>query len=131
MRMIFHRVFMAAATTVALAGPVLASPCTDQIDAFEKQLADTARAAVATSSGGQAVAAARESQAIQPGGATPPFQSPQREAQATQQAAEAGGGGDRVMQAKSSLAQARVMAAQGNDAGCLNTLGRARQQAAP
>jgi hypothetical protein len=118
---------------VALAGPVLASPCTDQIDTFQKALEDTARTAGAASSGGQAVAAAREGQAMQPGGAspTPPFQSPPREAQATQRTADAGGGGDRVMQAKASLEQAKAMAAQGNEARCMDILGQARRQATP
>ena len=87
----------------------------------------------AASSGGQAVAAAREGQALQPGGNAPtaPFQSPSREAQATQRAADAGDGGDRVMQAKASLEKARAMAVQGNEGGCLDSLGQARRQATP
>jgi hypothetical protein len=133
MRMGFRRLHVVTMFGVALTGPVLASPCTDQIDAFQKQLEDTGRTAGAASSGGQAVAAAREGQAMQPSSnsPTPPFQSPSREAQATQRAADAGDGGDQVMQAKASLEKARAMAAQGNEAGCLDGLGQARRQVAP
>ncbi len=125
----FH---LATMIGLALTGPVLASPCTDQIDAFQKQLEDTGRTAGAASSGGQAVAAAREGQAMQPSGnaPTPPFQSPSREAQATQRTADAGDGGDQVMQAKAILEQGRALAVQGNEAGCLDSLGQARRQAA-
>ncbi|MBD0275293.1 MAG: hypothetical protein ICV73_25625, partial [Acetobacteraceae bacterium] len=42
-----------------------------------------------------------------PGAPAVPFQAEGREAQATQRAAEAGGGGDRVMQAKATLNRAR------------------------
>ncbi len=133
MRMGIRRLCMTTMIGVALTGPVLASPCTDQIDAFQKQLEDMGRTAGAASSGGQAVAAAREGQAMQPSGntPTPPFQSPSREAQATQRTADAGNGGDRVMQAKASLEKGRAMALQGNEAACLDNLGQARRQAAP
>lgn len=133
MRMGFRRLCLAAPIGLAFAGPALASPCTDQIEAFQKQLDDTARTAGAASSGGQAVAAAREGQAMQPNSTTPtpPFQSPSREAQASQRAADAGAGGDRVMQAKASIEKARAMAAQGDDAGCLDSLAQARRQVAP
>lgn len=133
MRMGIHRLHVATMIGVVLAGPVLASPCTDQIDAFQKQLEDMARTAGAASSGGQAVAAAREGQAMQPSGnsPTPPFQSPSREAQASQRAADAGDGGDRVMQAKAILETGRAMAVQGNEASCLDSLGQARRQVAP
>lgn len=117
------------------AGPALASPCTDQIDALERRLTETAATAGAASSGGQAVAAAREGQAMEArnqgertGAPTTPFQSESREAQATQRAADAGGGGDRVMQARATLNQARTMDAQGNSTGCMEAVGEARRQ---
>ncbi|MBD0271473.1 MAG: hypothetical protein ICV73_06040 [Acetobacteraceae bacterium] len=120
----------------AAAGPGLASPCTDQIDALERRLDETARAAASASSGGQGVAAAREGQAMQARDqnrpVTPPpampFQSSGQEAQATQQAAEAGGGGDRVMQARATLNRARSLEGQGNGAGCMEAVNEARRQ---
>ena len=126
----------AAGASLALAaGSAIASPCTDQIDALERRLNETASAAVAASSGGQAVAAARESQAMQArdrgqaaGAPTTPFQSESREAQATQRATEAGGGGDRVMQARATLNQARTLDTQGNATGCMEAVGEARRQ---
>ncbi len=125
-----------ALSALAAAGPAFASPCTDQIDALERRLNDTAGTAAAASSGGQGVAAAREAQAMEardqnrPVSPPPavPFQSEGREAQATQRAAEAGGGGDRVMQAKATLNRARSFDAQGNGQGCMEAVEEARRQ---
>ncbi len=125
----------AGALSALVAGPGFASPCTDQIDALERRLNDTASTAAAASSGGQGVAAAREAQAMQspdgnrpPGAPAVPFQAEGREAQATQRAAEAGGGGDRVMQAKATLNRARSFDAQGNGQGCMEAVEEARRQ---
>ena len=57
-----------------------------------------------------------------------PFQSEGRETQATQRAAEAGGGGDRVMQAKATLNRARSFDAQGNAQGCMEAVEQAKKQ---
>lgn len=119
----------------AAAGTALASPCTDQIDALERRLNETAQTAGAASSGGQAVAAAREGQAMEArnrgeqstGAPATPFQSESREAQATQRAADAGGGGDRVMQAKATLNRARTLDGEGNATGCMEAVGEARR----
>ena len=120
---------------LAAAGPVFASPCTDQIDALERRLNETGAAAAAVSSGGQGVAAAREAQAMeardnnQPAGAPAvPFQAESREAQATQRATEAGGGGDRVMQAKATLNRARTLDARGDGQACLEAVAEAKRQ---
>lgn len=126
----------AGALCVLAAGTGTASPCTDQIDALERRLNDTATTAGSASSGGQAVAAAREGQAVEARDenrpVTPPpaapFQAETREVQATQRAADAGGGGDRVMQAKATLNQARTLEGQGNAAGCMEAVGEARRQ---
>lgn len=125
----------AGALCVLAAGPAFASPCTDQIGALEARLNETATAAGAASSGGQAVAAAREGQAVQsqdgnrpPGAPAVPFQAEGREAQATQRAAEAGGGGDRVMQAKATLNRARTLDAQGDGPACMEAVAEARRQ---
>ena len=122
---------------LAAAGPgASASPCTDQIGALEARLNETGSAAAAASSGGQGVAAAREAQAmearnenrpVEPPPAVP-FQSERREAQATQRAAEAGAGGDRVMQAKATLNRARSFDAQGNAQACMEAVAEARRQ---
>ena len=126
----------AGASCALAAGQAPASPCTDQIGALEARLNETAAAAASASSGGQGVAAAREAQAMEarnenrpvsPPPATP-FQAEGREAQATQRAAEAGGGGDRVMQAKATLNRARNLDQQGNAQGCMEAVGEARRQ---
>jgi hypothetical protein len=117
-----------------LAGPALASPCTDQMAALERQVTGAGSEAAAASSGGQGVAAARESQAVQPPPANQPsspsgpFQSPPREAQATQRAADAGAGGDGVVQARAKLNQAREQAGRGEEEACLASLAEVRRQ---
>jgi hypothetical protein len=117
-----------------LAGPALASPCTDQIAVLERQATGAGGEAAAASSGGQGVAAARESQAVQPppanqpAQASGPFQSPQREAQATQRAADAGAGGDGVVQARAKLNEAREQAGRGEEDACLASLAEVRRQ---
>ena len=117
-----------------LAGPAVASPCTAQIDALAPRLDASAEAAGALSSSGQGVAAAREAQAMvardrdQPVGAPAvPFQEEGQEAQATRKAAQAGGGGDRVMQAKAVLNRARALDEQGNGEGCLEAVAEAKR----
>jgi hypothetical protein len=136
--MVFRKKLLAAAgasCALLAAGPGSASPCTDQIGALEARLNETAATASAASSGGQAVAAARGAQAMEarnenrPVDPPPavPFQSEGREAQATQRAAEAGGGGDRVMQAKATLNRARSFDAQGNAQGCMEAVEEAKR----
>jgi hypothetical protein len=133
----FRKLLATAGTLGALAAaPVFASPCTDQIDALERRLDETAAAAGSASSGGQAVAAARQGQAMEArdrgdrsaGAPAVPFQSENREAQATQRATEAGGGGDRVMQGKATLNRARSLDAQGDGAGCMQAVEEVRRQ---
>jgi hypothetical protein len=121
---------------LAAAGAASASPCTDQIGALEKRLDETGATAAAASSGGQGVAAAREVQAMEardqnrPVSPPPaaPSQSERPEARATQRAADAGGGGDRVMQAKATLNRARSFDAQGNAQGCMEAVEEAKKQ---
>ena len=125
-----------AATIVIVAGPALASPCTDEIKALEMRLDDVAEKAGAASSGGKAVAAAREGQAVQSTGGTvapgnPAAPREPQEARAVQQTAEAGGGGDRVMQAKATLNRARTLEEQGDASGCQGAVAEARRQLGP
>ena len=128
-----------AALSMLLAGSALASPCTDRINALEARVNEAAEATASVSSGGQGVAAARESQAMQAprqGAAigpqtVPPFQNEAREAQATREAADVGGGGDRVMQARASLNQARTLDGRGNNAACIDMVTQAERQLGP
>jgi hypothetical protein len=113
-----------------------ASTCTDRIDAIEARVKEMAEAAASVSSGGQSVAAARESQAMQArdkgapiaAPSVPPFQNEAREAETTRQAAEEGGGGDRAMQARASLNEARMLDGRGNSAACLDMVTQAERQ---
>lgn len=119
-----------------LADASLASPCTDRIAAIEKRVDEMADAAASTSSGGQGVAASRESQAMQArdkgtpiaAPTVPPFQNEAKEVETTRKAAEEGGGGDRAMQARASLNQARALDNEGKSAACLDLVDEAERQ---
>ena len=127
---------VSAALYLLLAGSSLASSCTDRINALEARVNEAAEASASVSSGGQGVAAARESQAMQARNqgapiappTVPPFQNEDREAQTTRQAADVGGGGDRVMQARATLNQARTLEQRGDSAACLDMVTQAERQ---
>lgn len=129
------RLITAAVASLLSGGPALASACTDRINTLEARLNEAAEATASVSSGGQGVAAARESQAMQarnqgtPVGtpAVPPFQNEGREAQTTRQAADTGGG-DRVMQARATLNAARALDEQGQGEACLGKMSEAERQ---
>jgi hypothetical protein len=120
-----------AAAYLLLAGSSLASPCADRIHALEARVNEAAEATASVSSGGQGVAAARESQAMQARNqgepiapqTVPPFQN-----ETTRQAAEVGGGGDRVMQARAKLNEARALDGRGDSAACLDMVTQAERQ---
>jgi hypothetical protein len=116
------------------AGLSFASPCGDRIAALERHIEEGAASAVAGSSGGQAVAAAREARASEPATPNEPpgtFQNPRQEAQATHQAAEAGGGGIGMTEARATLNQARTLDERGDASACLEAVAEAERQAAP
>ncbi len=125
-----------AALYLLLAGYSLASPCTDRINALEARVKEAGEATASVSSGGQGVAAARESQAMQARNkgepiapsTVPPFQNEAREAQTTKQAADVGGGGDRVMQARATLNEARTLDGRGDSTACLDMVTQAERQ---
>jgi hypothetical protein len=125
-----------AALYLLLAGSSLASSCTDRLNALEARVNEAAEATASVSSGGQGVAAARESQAMQARNqgepisppTVPPFQNEAREAQTTRQAADVGGGGDRVMQARAKLNEARTLDGRGDSAACLDMVTEAERQ---
>lgn len=135
MRTVLMLAAVAAGLPLAGAGAAAASPCGDRIAALEARLDEEAEAAISASTGGKGVAAAREGQAVQaenrdaPAEApVVPFQDEAREERATERAAEAGGGGDRVMQAKASLNRARAMDGEGNASACEEALAEAEAQ---
>ena len=125
-----------AALYLLLAGSSLASPCADRLNSLEARVNEMAEATASVSSGGQGVAAARESQAMQARNegepiapaTVPPFQNEAREAQTTRQAAAAGGGGDRVMQARAKLNEARTLDGRRAGAACLDLVTQAERQ---
>ncbi len=130
------RLAAGAAQYLLLAGSCLATPCIDRINALEARLKEAAEATASVSSGGQGVAAARESQAMQARNqgepiapsTVPPFQNEALEAQTTRQAADAGAGGDRVMQARAKLNEARTLDGRGDSPGCLDIVTQAERQ---
>lgn len=113
----------AIAATAFLATPALAHDCNERIEQIDRLLEEAAEAAISTSSGGQAVAGAREAQAMETDAAEEtedpvPFQEEPEEEEAVEEADEAGEGGDRVMQAMVALDEARAQADAGDEEAC-------------
>jgi hypothetical protein len=109
-----------ALTTLIAATPVLASPCGEAIASLESKVKDQAATAISASTSGKAAAGAREGQGQDgQGGAAAPAASPEKSAQA-------GEGGDRAMQAKVALDEARTADKKGDRAACEAAIGRAR-----
>ena len=109
-----------ALTTLIAATPVLASPCGEAIASLESKVKDQAATAISASTSGKAAAGAREGQGQDgQGGAAAPAASPEKSAQA-------GEGGDRAMQAKVALDEARTADKKGDQAACEAAIGRAR-----
>jgi hypothetical protein len=125
------RLLIVALLSVPPAGPALASPCTDEISLLVARLDDDAKTTGSLSTSGKAVAASREGLG-QTGGENRPVGTPgapqsHDEVEAVRQAAEAGKGGDRVMQAMAELHEARALDREGNGADCLATVAHARR----
>lgn len=109
-----------AVTTLIAVTPALASPCGDAIASLEGKVKDQASTAISASTSGKAAAGAREGQGQDgQGGAAPAAASPEKSAQA-------GEGGDRAMQAKVALDEARTADKKGDRAACEAAIGRAR-----
>jgi hypothetical protein len=126
---------LAGSFCLLIAGPAGAASCTDEIAALDSRLTDEGRTAISASTSGKGVAGAREGQAVVardndvPVTSVPQAPAPGTpEAQATQRAEEAGGGGDRVMQAKVTLNRARNLDQQGNANACLDAVAEAKRQ---
>jgi hypothetical protein len=117
------------------AGPAAAATCAEEIAALEGRLREQATAAISSSTGSKEVAASREGRAIEARERDVPVTSLPNapvpgtpEAEATARAEEAGGGGDRVMQAKATLNRARTLDQQGNSAACSEAVAEAKRQ---
>jgi hypothetical protein len=117
------------------AGPVLASPCGDAIRALEPRIGEAVSKSAALSSGGQAVAASRESQAMQadkqptPAG-TSVQKLPEHDVGATA-AATPLAGGDNAMKARAALGRAQALDREGNASGCSAAVEEARRELGP
>lgn len=123
------------ASSVLIAGPVLASPCGDAIRALEPRIDEAVSKSAALSSGGQAVAASRESQAMQADQqATPPGSPvqrlPEHDVGATA-AATPLAGGDSAMRARAALGRAQAFDRDGNASGCSTAVEEARRELGP
>ena len=119
---------------VLAAGPVIAAACADDITALDTHIKDKATTAISTSTASKEVASRREAMAEEakkrgvpptalPGGPEPGTS----EATAVEQAAQAGGGGTGVMEAKAALNRARELAKKGDEAGCVSALAEAKR----
>jgi hypothetical protein len=130
----------AAVTAVVLshlfiAGPLLASPCGDAIRALEPRVDAAMSKSAALSSGGQAVAASREAQAMQaeknpPSPGAPVQKLPEHDAGATA-AATPLAGGDNAVKARAALSRAQAQDREGNAAGCSAAVEEARRELGP
>ena len=125
----------AIAFGLLVAGPVLASPCGDAIRALEPRVDEAVSTSAALSSGGQAVAASRESQAMQADNQpTPPGSSvqklPEHDVGATA-AATPLAGGDNALRARAALGRAQAFDREGNASGCATAVEEARRELGP
>ena len=118
-----------------ITGPVLASPCSDAIRALEPRIDEAVSKSAALSSGGQAVAASRESQAMQadkqpapPGSAVQKL--PEHDVGATS-AATPLAGGDNAMRARAALSRAQALDRDGNASGCDTAVEEVRRELGP
>jgi hypothetical protein len=127
--------FVAGAFCLFGAGPAGALSCAEEIAALEGRLQEQATSAISASTASEGLSAERQARAIEarekdtPVTSLPDAPAPGTpEAKATEKAEEAGGGGDRVMQAKATLNKARTLDKEGNSTACLEAVGEAKRQ---
>ena len=116
-----------ALVAALLSGPALAHDCLGRIGEIEALLDAASEEAISASSGGQAVAGARQAQAVEGGGGgleepAAQVQEEPEEALAVEEAEEAGRGGERIIEARAALQDARAMAEDGDEEACLKAL---------
>ncbi|NDV89415.1 hypothetical protein GTW51_22455 [Aurantimonas aggregata] len=120
------KLFTAAAAAILLAGPAQAYQCAERIDDLERLLDAAASQAISASSGGQAVAGAREAQAMAESDEASedpvPFQDEPEETEAVEEAEAAGDGGEEVIEARTALQGARELAKSGDEDACLKAV---------
>lgn len=117
--MAFTRILLAAGLALGV-GPAAAA-CADRIAFLDEVLDEAAKLSISTSSGGQGVAGARESQAVSEGEIvepTVPYQDQPEEAQAVEEAEEAGEGGNEILEARALLGEAQALEDDGDSAAC-------------
>ena len=117
---------LAAAAVVISSGSALAHDCADRIDEFEQLLDVAADHSISASSGGQGVAAAREAQSMQNTDEAledpVPYQEEPEEAVEVEEADDAGEGGEQIIEARTSLQNARELAESGDEDACVKAL---------
>ena len=122
-----------AASVVVLAtflsGGALAHDCLERVGEIEGLLDAASERAISASSGGQAVAAARQAEVVEgdeegegPEEPVVPFQEEAEEAIAVEEADEAANAGERVIEARAALQDARELAQGGDEQACLDAL---------
>jgi len=133
MKQLSFTAFIASGFLIAV--PALASPCGDAIRALEPRVDEAVSKSAALSSGGQAVAASRESQAMQadkqpvpPGSAVQKL--PEHDVGATA-AATPLAGGDNAMRARAALSRAQALDRDGNASGCATAVEEVRRELGP
>lgn len=105
-----------------LAGPALASPCSDKIAALDGRVKDQAAEAISASTGSKTIAAHREGEGqTGTGGQTDKREAP------PEKSAEAGKGGDQAQQAKVAVEEARTADGKGDAKGCEEAVQRAEK----
>jgi len=121
--------------SVIMPTPILASPCGDAIRALEPRVDEAVSKSVALSSGGQGVAASRESQAMQadkqptaPG--TSVQRLPEHDVGATN-AATPLAGGDNALKARAALSRAQALDREGNASECSVAVEEAQRELGP
>ncbi|MCJ2034146.1 hypothetical protein [Methylobacterium sp. J-068] len=114
--------FIAAGSVVG-AAPVLASPCGDRIAKLDGPVKDLAKEAISANTSGKATASARSGQGVTGSGG-----SAAAEAASPEKSAEAGQGGDKAMQAKVALDEARTADKKGDAKACGEAVDRAQAQ---
>lgn len=107
---------------ILLAGPVLASPCSDKIAKLDGRAKSEASDSIAASTGSKTIAAHREGEGqTGTGGRTDTREAP------PEKSAEAGKGGDQAQQARVALEEARTADGKGDAAACEAAIARAEK----
>ncbi|MFG5117355.1 hypothetical protein OWC43_01390 [Methylorubrum sp. POS3] len=116
------RLSLALPLLALLAGPALASPCSDKIAALDGRVKDQAAEAISASTGSKTIAAHREGEGqTGTGGQTDKREAP------PEKSAEAGKGGDQAQQAKVAVEEARTADGKGDAKGCEEAVQRAEK----